>query len=322
MILHFIFLLGLQSVFAIDTDTKSPNAYVQSIDMMALLELFTSIEGDEQQPETFKEKIRALKKKETWVHIKNNLNLFRVGMDSYRVYKMNTSGSQNTNNQSRVEHIQNLAIILPLSHGVETLAGEVSMLIAANMGASIGSIATIGLVGAIIKIPLLVDPICIIFVTAYKYSPHFRQGITKIRTSTASGFSFMSDVTGLRTFWNKFFYHKEVMEQLYQLRNKNWTVEINDTISLRKNGVEIEVGFSENNYFVKRVRADQFDPKILRDLPLNIRYALRRVFLKDKAEFYIESSSIDKKDIVFKDYSLPWNPKLSRKKQCYHLFDF
>ncbi len=324
MLFQLILFLSLQFTFSQDQGADTKADYVKSIDMMAILQLFTSIEGDASQPESFREKVAALKKKETWVQVKNNLNLLRVGVDSYRVYKMNTTGDENTKNQDKVEHIKNLAVILPLTHGIETVAGEVSMLIAANMGASIGNIATLGVVGAIIKIPLLVDPICILFITAYKYSPHFRSGITFIRDSTTLGFSFLASQTGLKQLWSKYFYNMSVIEQLYQLQEKGWKLRTSDRLLIKKQGLEIEVANIEGNYFVKSVVAENFDKRILRDLPFNVRYALRRVIVNNKHDFYVdgvESIDSDKRGFTFKNFSLPLSGKSYRKNQCYHLFD-
>lgn len=310
--------LQFSPVFA--ADGSLPPVSTRTIDMTAILELFTSIEGEENVPKSFKEKIISLTQKDTWKAVGQNLNVLNVATNSYRVYSMNMADPSNAVNHEKREHIKNLAILLPLSHGVEMVAGEVSMLIAAHMGTSIGGIATLGVIGAIIKIPFFVDPLCILFITSYKYFPAFRNSLTIIRNATVTGFQYVTKWTGLRRFWETYFYHKSVVSQLYDLTNKGWTIRRENGFSIEHSGFKIIFGFRNKQYFVKQVEGVIVDPKILQDLPFNIRYAIKRVVLKGHQEFYVEAKTANAAE--FKDFSLPWHQSISRKEYCANLFNF
>jgi hypothetical protein len=301
-------------------DGIEPKHSNRTIDMLAILELFTSIEGEEHVPKTFKEKVISLTKKQTWQAVSQNLNVVNVATNSYRVYSMNMADPNNSNNVEKMEHVKNLAIILPLSHGVEMVAGEVSMLIAANMGTSIGGIAALGVIGAIIKIPFFVDPLCILFITSYKYFPMFRNGITFFRSATVISFTYLTKWTGLRQFWETFFYHKSVIEQLQRLQVKGWILRPGPELIVERPGLSIHLDFKNDHYFVKQVIGNLENSQLIRDLPFNIRQAIKRVVMKGNHEFYVENKTDS--SFTFKDHSLPWNTSISRKQLCHNLWNF
>jgi hypothetical protein len=310
MLLQIVFWFFVSFAAADGEDDKKSRS---TIDITAIIKMMLVIEGEEHHPTEFREKLKALGRKETWVEVKEHLNLLNLGVNSFRAYKSNAFSHPEAAND-----FKNIAILFPLSHGIESVAGEVATFVAAHMGASAATMAGIWSVGMIIKIPMLVDPLCILFFTSYKYSPHFRNSITYTRKKSLQFFHFVTDIFGIRSVFDHFFYWKHPLSQLHDMQNKGWRFDLNDFIEIEKPGIKLKIDNKGGNYFVKQIIADNFSPEVLQDLPFNIRYAIRRTIIKSKAEFYVDSHN--ENSWTFKDLTLPWGEKLASLNSCPMLF--
>lgn len=123
-----------------------------------------AIDGEHSHDQTWKQKLLALLKKDTWKQWARGLNPLRLRRHAYRAYHMQK------NKEELKEHALNLAMIMPLSHGLEMAAAPIFALgsSALDLPQWIVAGGTSGL--SLIAIPGL-DPVCMMLFAVYPLRP-------------------------------------------------------------------------------------------------------------------------------------------------------
>lgn len=130
-----------------------------------LIDIFHhAIDGEHDHDATWKDKLRALTQLNTWKQWLVGLNPVRIASNSYRAYHMQK------NKAALAEHAMNLALVFPLSHGLEMAAAPVFGLAASAMDLPTSVVATGSSALSIIAIPGL-DPLCFLIMAAYPLKP-------------------------------------------------------------------------------------------------------------------------------------------------------
>lgn len=151
------------------------------------------------EPATFKQALKNLATIEglrDWVR---TYNLKKVSVNAYQYYK------ENRFNRELTDHLANLVLIFPITHGIETVFGPTMSWISTTLGWP--SYVTGGFltVGALITVPGFFDPICIITFWAYDKSVAFQNFVTNVRVGGIKVVGFIAKFTGVKFFLEKTF---------------------------------------------------------------------------------------------------------------------